>query len=226
MVMKQIFVMGGGGFTSDSRLKLERYLISLSHKQNPKICFLPQASNESRDYIVKFYQSFLELGAQPSWLSLFGNVQDGWEEKLLSQDIIYVGGGNTRSMLALWREWGVDKVLREAYERGIVLSGLSAGMLCWFEWGITDSVKPLGFVQGLGLLSGTGCPHYDTEPDRPPFFEASVNAEKIPSGYALYDCTGAHFIDGAFYKSVKSDADKKVLFVAKDELSVVDTELL
>ncbi len=75
--------MGGGGFTSDSSLKLEKYLLSLSKKENPKICFLPQASNESRDYILKFYQSFLSLGAQPSWLSLFGNVQDGWKEMLL-----------------------------------------------------------------------------------------------------------------------------------------------
>lgn len=226
MVKKQIFVMGGGGFTSDSSFKLERYLISLSQKQNPKICFLPQASNESRDYIVKFYQTFLDLGAQPSWLSLFGNVQDGYKEMLLSQDIIYVGGGNTRSMLALWREWGIDLILREAYDKGIVLSGLSAGMLCWFEWGITDSVKPLGFVKGLGLLSGTGCPHYDTEPDRPPFFEASVNQDKVPAGYALYDHTGAHFIDGKLCNAVKTRTGKKVKFVAKNDVSTIETELV
>lgn len=224
--MKQIFVMGGGGFTSDTSLKLERYLVSLSKKQNPKICFLPQASNESREYILKFYQSFLELGAQPSWISLFGNVQDGYREKLLSQDIIYVGGGNTRSMLALWREWGIDNILREAYEKGIILSGLSAGMLCWFQWGITDSVKPLGFVQGLGLISGTGCPHYDTEQDRAPFFENLVNHNKIPAGYALYDYTGAHFINGILHKAVKSRTGKKVKFVEVNKVIALDTELL
>lgn len=226
MIKKQIFVMGGGGFTSDSSLKLERYLLSLSKKQNPKICFLPQASNESRDYVLKFYQSFLEIGAQPSWLSLFGNVQEGYREMLLSQDIIYVGGGNTRSMLALWREWGIDLILREAYEKGIVLSGLSAGMLCWFQWGITDSVKPLGFVQGLGLISGTGCPHYDTEIDRAPFFEYSVNHNKVPTGYALYDHTGAHFIDGILYKAVKSRTGKKVKFVDLNKVVTIETELL
>ena len=223
---KQIFVMGGGGFTSDSSLKLERYLLSLCKKQNPKICFLPQASNESREYILKFYQSFLSLGAQPSWISLFGNVQDSWKEQLLNSDIIYVGGGNTRSMLALWREWGVDVVLRQAYEQGVILSGLSAGMLCWFDWGITDSVKPLGVVAGLGLISGTGCPHYDTEPDRPPYFEESVSAGIVPTGYALYDHTGALFIDGLFAKAVKSRAGKKVKFIDKDKVSTIETDFL
>lgn len=218
--------MGGGGFTSDDSLKLEKYLLSLCSKQNPKICFLPQASNESRDYILKFYQSFLSLGAQPSWISLFGNVRDGYKEQLLNSDIIYVGGGNTRSMLALWREWGVDEILKQAYERGVILSGLSAGMLCWFQWGITDSVKPLGFVQGLGLISGTGCPHYDTEPDRPPFFEQSVHEGKVPPGYALYDHTGAHFIDGKLFKAVKSRTGKKVKLIEQDNVSVIETELL
>lgn len=223
---KQIFVMGGGGFTSDKTLKLERYLVSLSSKSNPKICFLPQASNESRDYIVKFYEAFCSLGAQPSWISLFGNVQDGWKEQLLSADIIYVGGGNTRSMLALWKEWGVDEVLRQAYDRGIILSGLSAGMLCWFEWGITDSVKPLGFVKGLGLIPGSGCPHFDTEPDRAPFYEESVQSGKVSSGYALYDHTGALFVDGKFYKAVKARTGKKVKYIDKDAITTMETELL
>ena len=137
--MKQIIAIGGGGFGHYASTLLNQYILKQAGKPSPKICFLPQASAESKDYIVNFYETFSRLGAQPSWISLFGRVEPSWEEHLLSQDIIYVGGGNTRSMLALWREWGIDAVLREAYERGIILSGTSAGAICWFEQGITDS---------------------------------------------------------------------------------------
>lgn len=223
---KHIFIMGGGGFTRDSSLKLEKYLLSLSSKQNPKIALLPQASSESREYIVKFYDSFLSLGAVPSWVSLFGSVKPEWKELLLQQDIIYVGGGNTRSMLALWREWGVDEVLRQAYEKGIILAGLSAGMICWFEKGITDSVKPLGVVSGLGFLSGTGCPHYDTEPERQDVFKQAVATGQVPSGYALYDDTGVHFVDGVLHKAVKTKTGKKVKFIDVDSERTIETYLL
>jgi peptidase E len=223
---KKIFVMGGGGFTRDQDLKLEKFLLSLSDVKNPKIAFLPQASNESRDYILKFYQSFLSLGAQPSWVSLFGRVEPGWKELLLSQDIIYVGGGNTRSMLALWREWGVDQVLRQAYDKGIILSGLSAGMLCWFQEGITDSVWPLGVVQGLNLIETSACPHFDTETERQSFYSNSVANGSVIPGYALYDDTGALFVDGEFLKAVKTKAGKKAKFIDRDGIKVLETELL
>jgi len=109
----------------------------------------------------------------PSWTSLFGIVKPGWREHLLAQDIIYVGGGNTRSMICLWREWGADEVLREAYEAGILLCGVSAGAICWFEQGVTDSVWPLGVLPCLGLLPGSCCPHYDSEAERRPTSTAS-----------------------------------------------------
>jgi peptidase E len=223
---KQIFVMGGGGFTRDHDLKLEKFLLALSDAKNPKIAFLPQASNESRDYILKFYQSFLSLGAQPSWVSLFGRVEPGWKEQLLNQDIIYVGGGNTRSMLALWREWGVDTVLRQAYDKGIVLSGLSAGMLCWFAQGITDSVWPLGVVQGLNLIETSACPHFDTEAERQDFYINSVKDGSVIPGYALYDDTGALFVDGKFAKAVKTKVGKKVKLIDPDGVKIIETELL
>lgn len=224
--MKQIFVMGGGGFTRDADLKLEKYILSICDTKNPKIALLPQASNESRDYILKFYQSFLSLGAQPSWVSLFGRVDPGWKDRLLQQDIIYVGGGNTRSMLALWKEWGVDEVLRDAYNRGIILTGLSAGMICWFEQGVTDSVWPLGIVHGLGLIPGSGCPHFDTESERQEFYTRSVASGVLQPGYALYDDTGAHFIDGKLHKAVKTKTGKKVKYVDGARELIVETELL
>lgn len=223
---KQIFVMGGGGFTRDHDLKLEKYLISICDVTSPKIAFLPQASNESRDYIVKFYQSFLSLSAQPSWVSLFGRVEPYWKDHLLNQDIIYVGGGNTRSMLALWREWGVDEVLREAYNRGIVLAGLSAGMICWFKQGITDSVWPLGVIEGLNLIEASACPHFDTETERQNFYINSVAHQEVVPGYALYDDVGAHFIDGKFVKAVKTKPGKKAKFIDIDGVKILETELL
>src|SRR5437879_2510281 len=118
--MRQIIAIGGGGFGgSDKTLLLERYLLeqiqNRADKAAPRVCFLPQASAESSEYITRFYETFCSLGALPSWISLFGRVEDNWKEKLLAQDLIYVGGGNTRSMLSLWREWGMDKVLVEAY---------------------------------------------------------------------------------------------------------------
>lgn len=223
---KQIFVMGGGGFTRDHDLKLEKYLLSLCDTQNPKIAFLPQASNESRDYVVKFYQSFLSLGAQPSWISLFGRVEPYWKEQLLNQDIIYVGGGNTRSMLALWREWGVDKVLHEAYNKGIILTGLSAGMICWFKQGITDSVWPLGILDGLGLIEASACPHFDTETERQNFYINAVADKKALPGYALYDDVGALFVDGRFVKAVKTKTSKKAKFIDVAGVTTLETELL
>ena len=122
-MLKQIIVMGGGWFAKgNSEAKIEKYILEQAQKDKPKVCFLPQASCESREYIVKFFEVFTELGAEPSWVSLFGRVTDAWKQHLLNQDIIYVGGGNTKSMLALWKAWGVDQVLREAYEKGIIYS--------------------------------------------------------------------------------------------------------
>ena len=225
--MKQIFVMGGGGFSRlHNDLKLEKYLLSLCSLSHPKIAFLPQASNESVEYVLKFYESFTTLGAIPSWVSLFGRVEPNLKERLLSQDIIYVGGGNTKSMLALWKEWGVDDVLKQAYNKGIILAGLSAGMLCWFEYGITDSVVPLGILPGLGLLKGSGCPHFDTEIERQNIFRNAIKQGKVPAGYALDDDTGALFIDGILHKAVKARADKQVKFIDKDSEKIIDAYLL
>ncbi len=214
--MTTIISIGGGGFShSKSDLKLERYILAQTSKKNPKICFLPQASNESQDYVVKFYKAFLSLDAQPSWVSLFGRVEPGFKDQLLQSDIIYVGGGNTKSMLALWREWGIDVILKEAYEKGIVLAGVSAGAICWFEQAVTDSVWPLGQVSGLGFLKGSCCPHYDSEPERAPAFKAMVNSTSILPGIALQDFTGAHYQDGVL-KTCLTSAAGKAFWVDKD----------
>lgn len=225
--MKQIIAIGGGGFGHYASTLLNQYILKQSGKPSPKICFLPQASAESKDYIVNFYETFSRLDAQPSWISLFGRVEPSWKEHLLSQDIIYVGGGNTRSMLALWREWGMDEVLREAYERGIILCGSSAGGICWFEQGITDSgpalrsfpllrsfsvggseVGPLGVLDCLGILPGSCCPHYDDEPERRPAYLTFVTSGAAKSGIALASHAAAHFVDGKLHKIITAKKDK------------------
>ena len=111
---------------------------------------------------------------------------DGWKEKLLSADVIYVGGGNTKSLMALWRDWGVDKVLKQAYENGTIMCGSSAGGICWFEQGCTDSIWPLGVVNALGFLNGSFCPHLDTEKERDGRYTTLVNNQDILAGIALH----------------------------------------
>ena len=136
---RQIIAIGGGGFYRDSEnLALERYIVQQTGTAGTRVAFVPTASAEPDSYLVSFYTAFLKLGCRPSHLSFFKRTPD-LRALLLNQDVIFVGGGNTRSMLAVWREWGVPEILREAWESGIVLTGVSAGAICWFEQGVTDS---------------------------------------------------------------------------------------
>jgi dipeptidase E len=223
--MKQIIAIGGGGFkkaeSDDQAPSLGRYIIEQTGKQHPKICFLPQASAESPHYITWFYKTFLALDARPSYVSLFGRVTPGWKEQLLGADIIYVGGGNTRSMLALWSQWGVSDILRQAYEQGTLLAGVSAGAICWFEQGITDSVWPLGVLDCLGFLPGSCCPHYDTEPERRPAYLDFTHKGSALPGIALEDDVAAHYIDGKLHKVVSIAEHKKAYTVVAGNEAVV-----
>jgi dipeptidase E len=137
--MKQIIAIGGGGFGRAIKdLKIEKYIKSQSSKPNPKICFIPTATGDDQSYIDNFYKAFNELGCETSHINFFKRTID-LKSHILNQDIIYVGGGNTKSMLAVWKEWGLDLILEEAYQEGIIMSGVSAGAICWFKKGITDS---------------------------------------------------------------------------------------
>lgn len=196
--MLQIIAIGGAGFGNQaSDFKMERYLLTQTEKAKPKVCFLAQASAESPAYQRQFSQTFQALDAETSAISLFGRVSPEWSPQILEQDLIVVGGGNTRSMLALWREWGMDQMLQKAYEQGIVLCGSSAGAICWFEECVTDSVWPLGTLKGLGFLKGSCCPHYDSEPERRPTYRKKVQEGQISPGIALDDHCAAHFVDGS-----------------------------
>ena len=143
--------MAGDFQWKPDNLALDEYILEQANQPHPSVCFLPTASGDSPEYVVKFYAAFTKLDCQPIHLSLFRLPTADLAGFLLSQDVIYVGGGNTRSMLALWRGWGLNRILRKALENGVVLAGISAGAICWFEQGITDSVPG-----ELSVFAGSG----------------------------------------------------------------------
>lgn len=190
MTNSTIVAMGGGGFSMEpDNPLLDDWLLSLVDRTQPKVCFVPTASGDADGYIVRFYDAFGKGRAEPSHLALFDRKVDGLREFVFAQDIIYVGGGNTANMLAVWRAHGLDEVLREAWKNGVVLAGLSAGSLCWFEAGLTDSFgtefAPL--CDGLGFLPGSHCPHFDGESERRPQYEELVRTGQLPGGIAADD---------------------------------------
>ena len=202
---RQLIVQGGGGFLMEKSRILDRNFLRATGKPNPRICFLGTASGDAESARYKFYEAMAALECRPTHLSLVQPPTADLAGFVLEQDAIYVGGGNTRSMLALWREWGLDRALRAAYERGVVLGGISAGMICWFEFGITDSVPgSLSPLNCLGWLPGTACPHYDGEAERRPSFHRLLAAGRIPPGYAADDGAALHFIDESLAEVVAS----------------------
>jgi peptidase E len=187
---RRILAMGGGGFTMEERSPaLDRLVLTLTGKTVPKICFLPTASGDGREQTTRFLERFSTWPCEPSILSLFRLGSDRIDPRrhLLEQDAIYVGGGSMRNMLAVWREHGVDETMRDAWQRGIVLAGLSAGAMCWFEGGITMSGGSPRPAPGLGLLEGSMSVHADGEPERRPAYRAAVATGELPQGYAVDD---------------------------------------
>jgi len=214
--MKQIIAIGGGGFGRNPNQRIiEKYIIEQSSVSKPNILFIPTASAEDKSYTVNFYSCFNGLNCNPSHLNLFQRTPR-IEGLINKADIIYVGGGNTKSMLAVWKEWKLDKLLIKAYSKGTVLAGVSAGAICWFDTGITDSwASNLNYIDCLGILPGSCCPHYDSEKDRRPSVHKFIEQEKIKSVYAIEDGAAIHFVDDAPYKNISFFKDSKVFFVDK-----------
>jgi dipeptidase E len=204
-IRRQIITLGGGGFGVDpTNLALDRYILAQARVSEPAVAFVPTASGESDNYIVRFYTAYLGLPCRPSHLAFFRRTPD-LRSYLLAQDMIYVGGGNTKSMLAVWREWGVPELLREAWESGIVLAGISAGAICWFEQGVTDSfADQLRVMDCLGFLPGSCCPHYSGEPDRRPAFHRLLRQGEIAPGFAIDDGGAIHFTGAQVHRIIAS----------------------
>jgi dipeptidase E len=221
--------MGGGGFTMQERFPgLDRLVLSLTGKPAPKICFLPTASGDEREQTTRFYERFGSWPCELSILSLFHLGRDRLDpvEHLLAQDAIYVGGGSMRNMLAIWREHGVDQAMREAWEAGVVLAGLSAGAMCWFEGGVTMSGGAPQLFAGLGLLAGSLSVHLDGEPERLPVYRAAVAAGTLPSGYAVDDCAALVYAGTRLSACVASRPGARVLRLRADGAGGVSQQTL
>jgi dipeptidase E len=190
----QIVGIGGGGDTPEQFRALLNYVLALTGKERPRVLHVPTATGDSAESIVNMYE---RLGAlcELSHLRFFPYPPPDLRELVLSQDAVSVGGGNVANMLAIWRVHGFGEILREAWEQGVVLFGVSAGMLCWFESVVTDSfgLQLEGLRDGLGWLSGSACPHYDGEERRRPRYRELVDSG-FPDGIAADDGVGLHYV--------------------------------
>lgn len=226
--MKQMITMGGGGFLMEPENPLlDRYILEQAGKDKPKICYVGTASGDAESMIQNFYKFFNEENCEPSHLSLFKPPVRDLESYVLDKDIIYVGGGNTKNLLVLWREWGLDEIFRKALDQGIVLAGISAGSICWFEEGVTDSYgDKLEPLKALGFLSGSNCPHYDGEAERRPTYRKLVDDGTLQPGIAADDGAAIHYIDGEIKRVVSSRPDAKAYLVSPGNEEELETEYL
>jgi peptidase E len=203
---RHIVAMGGGGFSMDDPV-LDAYVLGLVDAGRPKVCFLPTATSSVPTYVTRFFEAFPASSFEPTFLDLFDRSVSDLEALLGEQDVIYVGGGNTANLLAVWRVHGLDRALHAAWEAGVVLCGQSAGANCWFEASTTDSFlvgHADALADGLGFLPGSFCPHFDGEPERRPSFHALVADGTLPPGIACDDFAAVHFAGTDLREAVAS----------------------
>jgi dipeptidase E len=220
---RHIVAMGGWDVGEDGALS--DFVLGLARNERPRMCYLPTAGAERDQGIATFFETFASR-TEPSVLRLFGVPRPAIREFLLEQDVIWVSGGNTANMLAIWRVHGVDAALREAWEAGVVLAGWSAGAICWFEGGVTDSFGPelAPLNDGLRLLAGSFCPHYDSEEARSPTYRRLVQ-EGLPGGYATDDGVGLHFRGTELAEAVASRAGGRAFRVERAGDGVTETAM-
>lgn len=224
---RHIVPFGGLRPTPGRTHPLVEYLLELTGKARPKVAFIPTATGDAAEAIVNMYARFPPERSERSHLALFHRTVTDIRKYLLEQDLIWVAGGNTANMLAIWRVHGVDQALREAWEAGIVLTGGSAGSLCWFECGTTDSfnLHQLAPLQdGLGFLPGSHCPHYDGEAQRRPLYHRLIG-EGFPSGYAIDDDAALHFVGTELREVVSARPEAGAYRVERIGDEVVETRL-
>jgi peptidase E len=220
-----IIALGGGGFSMESSPLLDDYILRASGKARPRICFVPTASGDSDNYVLRFYRRFAAADCVATDLQLMRRTVVDLDAFAAAQDIIYVGGGNTANMLAIWRAHGFDRAVRRAWSAGTVLAGISAGSICWFEHGITDSFGPgLRPLPCLGFLTGSNCPHYDGEAERRPAYQGAVR-DGLVAGYAADDGAALHFRNGSLREVVSSRPGAKGYRVESTAGVVVETAL-
>lgn len=232
--MATIVTLGGGGFSmaDDPSVPtaLDDFLLSLTGKARPRVCFVGTASGDAASYLARFEEAFAPR-AEISAVALFNNGPE-WAipldrlSEVTSQDLVFVGGGSTANLLAVWRLHGFDEVLASAAAGGTVLAGISAGMNCWFEGSVTDSFGPLAALSdGLGWLPGSACPHYDGEAERRPTYTRLVGSGELPGGYAADDGVALVWRDGELVEAVGEREGARALRVDRDGDVAVETGL-
>jgi dipeptidase E len=222
-----IAAFGGGGIVSTPDSPLVDHVLALSGRERPRVCFVPTAVGDSLDHVALFYRSCARRSCEPSDLPLFHRTGEDVREKLLAQDVIWVSGGNTANLLAVWRAHGVDGAMRSAWEAGVVLAGSSAGMICWFEASITDSFGPqlAPLRDGLGFLPGSACPHFDAEERRRPVYREAV-ASGFPAGHAADNDVALVFRGTSLSECVSARAGASGWRVDRDGERPLPTRLL
>ena len=226
MPLKQIIAVGGrAGQPGDGDSRLERFILESSGKEAPNVCYIPTASGDSAEYIGHVISTYADLGVKAEVLRFFDRTPAHLAEFVSNFDILQVGGGNTRSMLAVWRHWGLDVLVRQAWERGVLLCGSSAGSLCWFENGLTDSVADsYTAMDGLGFLGGSNCVHYNT-PDRRLAYHALIEKGELSPGVACPDGVAAHYRDDALFRAVSFVPERHAYYVEKVDGKIAESTL-
>ena len=215
-IEKKIIAIGGGGFTHQVDESLDQFILDQSKKLNNKIGFLATATKDDQKKIDLFYKRFENIGSELSHFNLTSNV-DGFSEWMLSKDIIYIGGGNTVFMLDIWKKNKLESIFRDSDKKGIILSGVSAGAVCWFDWILSDSVGP-GFnpLRGINIISGSCTPH-SSNLERINQFELDIKNNKLPEGIAIDDGVAVVFIDGKPTEVYSSRENHKAYFIDKNK---------
>ena len=233
--MRRILAIGGGGFMMEnSPTPVDELIRDLTKKAHPSVCYLATPSGDLPAHIDRFHQTYGDIGCETSHLAFFRQpnsrsiLLSDFRTRILQQDAIFVGGGNTKSTLAVWREWGLDQVLREAWESGILLSGMSAGAMCWFEAGITDSFwggvyRPL---KGLGFLPGGCAVHYGSDPKRRETLHAAQQARAIPPSIAIDDFAAVLYANTSVDRVFSWKAGATAYQVDIDDTAVFETALV
>ena len=225
----QIIALGGGGFSDDpGNPLLDEYILKQSGKAKPKILFLPTAGGDHEDYIEKFYKAYKNLNCKPTHISLTRKKYsfERLQSAVLEQDVIFVGGGSPRFLMQVWRKTGMDKIIRKAYAQGIVLSGMSAGAICWFEDGFKNPRGDVWMrISCMGFLEGSLCPHYDKRGELRHAYRKMVSGAEISSGYGVQDGVALHFIGKELIHVVSSHPNARAFYVKKTGIRVTEKEI-
>lgn len=225
--LRQVIALGGGGFSMEPENPLlDKYILNSSGKENPKICFFANAGGDAQDYIDRFYDAFQKQNCIPSHISLLDLPKGNLEEIILSNDIVFVGGGSTRILMQQWKQFGIDKIMCKAWEKGIVLSGMSAGAIVWFQDGLYNPTdKELMRIDCLGFVKGSFCPHYDERTELRFSYRNLITAGNIKAGYGAEDYCGLHFIGNDLYNVISSRKNAAAYSVRKAGRSLSEKKI-